>query len=124
MKIVITSSNAKLMSQFSPRFGRCAYFIFVDTETRAWEAIANPAADTGGGAGPQAVQFIANHGVEAIVSGRYGPNAYSALEAAGIQTFIAGSGTVGEVLEKFMTGELEQVLTATGAEMHGGRHWR
>jgi predicted Fe-Mo cluster-binding NifX family protein len=119
MKIAITSSNANIEAQFSPRFGRCANFIIIDTETRAWEAIANPAASAGGGAGPQAVQFIANHGIEAVVSGRYGPNAFSALQAAGIQAFVASSGTVSELLDKFLAGELQSVSAATGPELHG-----
>ncbi len=123
MKIMITSSNGNIEAQFSPRFGRCAYFISIDTENREWEAFPNPAAGTQGGAGPQAVQFIADKGVEAVVSGRFGPNAYSALDAAGIRAFIASQGTVDEVLEKFLAGELEQVATATGPELHGGgRH--
>ena len=121
MKIAITSSDPNIKAQFSPRFGRCANFIFIDTETREWEAFPNPAAGSGGGAGPQAVQFVANHGAEATISGRYGPNAHSALQAAGIQTFVASSGTVGEVLDQFLAGELEQVSTATGPGLHGGR---
>ena len=123
MKIMITSSNGDIEGEFSPRFGRCAYFIGIDTDSRAWEAFPNPAAGTQGGAGPQAVQFIADQGVEAVISGRFGPNAYSALEAAGIQSFIASQGTVDEVLEKFLAGELEQVSAATEPELHGGgRH--
>lgn len=41
-----------------PRYGRADDFILVDSETKEWEAFANPAADTHGGAGPQVVQFI------------------------------------------------------------------
>ena len=121
MKIMITTSNGNIEAQFSPRFGRCAYFIGIDTDSRAWEAFPNPAAGTQGGAGPQAVQFIADQGIEAVISGRYGLNAYSALEAAGIRAFIASQGPVDQVLEEFMSGELEQVSTATGPELHGGR---
>jgi len=119
MKIIISAISNKIDQPFNPRFGRSDYFILADSETGEWQALANPAADARGGAGPQAVQFIANQGVEAVISGRYGPSAYTALEAAGIQTFIATSGTVDEVLKKFLAGELEQVSSATGSELHG-----
>ena len=120
MKIVITSFDANIDAQFSPRFGRCANFIVIDTESREWEAFPNPAASAGGGAGPQAVQSIAKQDVEAVVSGRYGPNAYTALKAAGIKTFVASGGTVSEVLDQYLAGKLEQVSTATGPGLHGG----
>ncbi len=118
MKLAISSSDGKFDTQFSSRFGRCDYFIFIDTETREWEAIANPAASARGGAGPQAVQFLSENGAEATITGRYGPNAFSAMEAAGIQAFEADAGTPEELLDKFLAGELKQVNAATGPELH------
>ena len=118
MKLAISSSDGKFVTQFSPRFGRCDYFIFIDTETRTWEAKPNPAASSRGGAGPQAVQFLSSNGVEATITGRYGPNAFSAIEAAGIQAFEADSGTPEELLDKFLAGELRQVNASTGPSLH------
>jgi predicted Fe-Mo cluster-binding NifX family protein len=119
MKIVITATSNTIDQPFNPRFGRADYFILIDSETRDWEALPNPAADARGGAGPQAVQFIANKGAEAVISGRYGPSAFTALEAAGVQAYIAKEGTVTEVLDQFLAGELESTNTATGPELHG-----
>ncbi len=118
MKLAISSSDGKFDTQFSSRFGRCDYFIFIDTETRAWEAKPNPAAAARGGAGPQAVQFLSSNGVEATITGRYGPNAFSAIGAAGIQAFEADSGTPEELLDKFLAGELKQVNASTGPSLH------
>lgn len=118
MKLAISSQDGKFDTPFSARFGRCDYFIFIDTETRAWESKANPGASARGGAGPMAVQFLAENGTEATITGRYGPNAYSAIETAGIQAFEADSGTPEELLDKFLAGELNQVNAATGPEMH------
>ena len=120
MKIAITSSGKNNTAPVNPRFGRCEYFIIMDTETKEWEAAENPAVGARGGAGSQAAQFIANQGVEAVISGRYGPNAFTALEAAGIQAFLTGQETVDAALEKFLAGDLEQVTAATGPELHGG----
>ena len=119
MKIVITATSNTIDQPFNPRFGRADYFILIDSETRDWEALPNPAADARGGAGPQAVQFIANKGVEAVISGRYGPSAFSALEAAKIEAYLAEDGTVNEVLGKYLAGELVKTNNATGSGMHG-----
>ena len=119
MKVVITAISNNIEGSFNPRFGRSDYFILVETETGAWEAFDNPAASARGGAGPQAVQFIANKGAEAIISGRYGPSAFTALEAAGIKAFIAAESTVKDVLDAFLAGKLESVGAPTGQGFHG-----
>jgi predicted Fe-Mo cluster-binding NifX family protein len=120
MKIGITGINNSIEGPFNPRFGRSEYFLIIDTETGAWDGFPNPATYARGGAGPQAVQFIADKGVEAVVSGRFGPSAFTALEAAGIKVYIADhQGTVKEVLEKFQSDELAMVNAPTGHGFHG-----
>ena len=88
MIIAISSPDGKFNTEFSPRFGRCNYFMIVDTKTREWESKPNPASNARGGAGPQAVQFLSQSGVEAAITGRYGPNAFTTLKAAGIRAYI------------------------------------
>jgi predicted Fe-Mo cluster-binding NifX family protein len=123
MRIIITANNASIDAPFSPRFGRCAYLIVADTESGEWEALPNPASSASGGAGPMVVQFISQQNVEAVITGRYGPNAFTALQAAGLRGFVAKGRTVRDVLEKFKAGEAEEVFAATGEELHGGgRH--
>ena len=119
MKIIITASSDKIDQPFNPRFGRAEYFILIDSKTREAQAFANPAAGARGGAGPQAVQFVASQQPKAVISGRFGPNAFSALEAAGIKAYIASSGTVSEVLDQFLTDQLTEVGEASGPGLHG-----
>jgi predicted Fe-Mo cluster-binding NifX family protein len=118
MIIAISSPDGKFDTEFSPRFGRCNFFIIVDTDTREWESKPNPAANARGGAGPQAVQFLSTTGVKAAITGRYGPNAFTTLKAAGIRAYIAGTGTPEELLDRFLSGTLEEVNAATGRELH------
>jgi len=118
MKIAISSNDGKRSSQFSTRFGRCNYFLVVDSESRSWEAISNPAANAHGGAGTQVIQFLSNNGVEVIISGRYGPNAFTAIEAAGIQAYRANKGTPEELLDKYISGKLNRALAASGRGRH------
>ena len=121
MKLAISADGPQLEAQLDARYGRCAYFIFVDTETHAWEASPNPAIDARGGAGTQAAQFIANQGAQAVISGHFGPNAFEALDAAGIKMYAAAAGRVESVVEEFSSGQLRKV-TVPGASGHqGGR---
>ena len=121
MKLAISADGPQLEAQLDARYGRCAYFIFVDTETHAWEASPNPAIDARGGAGTQAAQFIANQGAQAVISGHFGPNAFEALDAASIKMYAAAAGRVESVVEEFSSGQLKKV-TVPGASGHqGGR---
>jgi len=106
MKIVVTSQGPQLDSQLSPVFGRCPYFIFVDTESLEFEAVPNEAMGAPGGAGIQAAQFVVNRGAQAVITGRVGPNALNVLQAAAIPIYMASGGTVREAVDSFKAGAL------------------
>ena len=105
MKIAISATAPHLDADLDPRFGRCSYFLVVDTESMEFEAIENPAMTAPGGAGIQAAQAVVNEGVEAVVTGDCGPNAYQVLSTAGIPVYAGTSGKVRDVVEAFKRGE-------------------
>ncbi|MCD4780716.1 MAG: NifB/NifX family molybdenum-iron cluster-binding protein [Candidatus Omnitrophica bacterium] len=107
MKICITSQGENLDSQVDPRFGRCQYFIVIDTETLGFEAIQNPNIDSMGGVGVQSGQLIANKSVKAVLTGNVGPNAFQTLQTARLDVITGVSGTIKEVIEKYNRGELK-----------------
>ena len=107
MKICVTAQGDNLNSQIDPRFGRCQYFIIVDTDNLEFEAIANPNIEAMGGAGIQSGQFVAGKQVKVILTGNIGPNAFQTLQAAGIDVIIGVSGIVKEAIEKYKKGELK-----------------
>lgn len=119
MKLCISSTGQNLGAAVDPRFGRAAGYIIIDTETRAFESIENSAAQAGGGAGTKAAQLVINKGVEAVVTGNIGPNAYAVLSAAGIKIHTGASGTIQDALELFLAGRLQQVAAPT-AQAHAG----
>ena len=117
MKVCITARGEGLTAEVDPTFGRAAYFVFIDTETRAVETVANvPGAH---GAGVQAAQTVAEKGASAVITGSVGPNAYQGLAAAGIEMYTGATGTVKEALDAFNTGKLTRSGEATGVR-HGG----
>jgi predicted Fe-Mo cluster-binding NifX family protein len=124
MKVAITSCGEYLSSEIDTRFGRCGYFLKVDTETLVYESIPNRSAMASGGAGIQAAQTVSELGVEAVITGDVGPNAFRTLNAAGIKIITGASGTVKEAIEKFQSGELKETgapTSASHAGMGGGR---
>ena len=119
MKVVVTSIGYSLEVPVSPVFGRCSTYILVDTETMQFEALDNPAVSAGGGAGIQAAQFIVDRGVQAVVTGNVGPNAFGVLRAAGVSVYLFRSGSVREATEAYKAGQLSAVGGAT-APAHAG----
>ena len=113
MKIAITSSGDNLDSQMDPRFGRCQYFVIVDPDTMDFEAMQNESAMASGGAGIQAAQTIVNVGINTLITGNVGPNAFEVLSAAGIETMTGASGTVRQALELYKSGSLQSAASAT-----------
>lgn len=105
MKICVTAQGNTLDGEVDPRFGRCQYFIFADTETKEFEAIKNPNIESMGGAGIQSGQLVAGKEIKAVLTGNVGPNAFETLKAAGIDVITGVSGTVSDVIEKYSKGE-------------------
>ena len=119
MKVCISATNNDLEASVDPRFGRCQYFLFVDTETMNFEAVGNPAFIAGGGAGIQAAQFIVNKGAKVVLTGDVGPNAFQALQAGGVKIVTGTQGLVKDVIERFNKGELGYA-GAPSVESHAG----
>jgi len=105
MRIAISATGPSLDAEVEPRFGRCQYFIFVDPETMEFEVVDNSSAMAAGGAGISSAQAIADKGVQAVLTGNCGPNAYQVLSAAGIQLLTGVSGKVKDVVEVYRSGK-------------------
>jgi predicted Fe-Mo cluster-binding NifX family protein len=120
MKVCITSTGASLDSEMDPRFGRCQYFLFVNPQSLEMEALENPNIGASGGAGIQSAQFVANKGVEAIITGQVGPNAFTTLQAAGMKILVGASGKVRDVLEKYKKGQLTSYAQGPTVRAHAG----
>jgi predicted Fe-Mo cluster-binding NifX family protein/Pyruvate/2-oxoacid:ferredoxin oxidoreductase delta subunit len=104
MKIAVTSTGPTLDDNVEARFGRCPFFLIIDTDTIQCEAIENPNIALGGGAGIQSAQLMSEKGVTTVLTGNCGPNAINVFGQAGIQVIVGVSGHVRNAVEQFKTG--------------------
>jgi len=122
MKIAISATGPSLDAEVDPRFGRCQYFIIVDPDTMQFEALENSSAMAAGGAGISAGQVNANKGVQVVLTGNCGPNAYQTLSAAGVQVITGVSGRVQDAIEGYKAGRLQAASQpSVGAHFGMGR---
>ncbi len=107
MKIAVTAKGETLDSQMDPRFGRAQTILLVDTGTLEFEVIDNNEnKDAFKGAGIQAAAMICDEGVEALITGFCGPNAFKTLAAAGVRVVPDQTGRVIDAVLKFKLGNV------------------
>ncbi len=107
MKIAITSKGNRLDSEIDPRFGRAQYIIVIDTESDEFEAIDNNENKNAfKGAGIQAAALISDAGVNVLLTGFCGPNAFKTLDTAGVQVVNDQAGQVRDAVKKFKQGNI------------------
>ncbi|MBN1367382.1 MAG: NifB/NifX family molybdenum-iron cluster-binding protein [Dehalococcoidales bacterium] len=117
MKIAISATGPSLDAEVDPRFGRCQYFIIANPETMEFDVIDNNA--PGGGAGIAAAQMIAGKGVEAVLTGNCGPNAYQVLSPAGIKVITGVTGKLKDVIAEYKLGTYSATQQANVPDHYG-----
>jgi predicted Fe-Mo cluster-binding NifX family protein len=121
MKIAISSTGKDLNSQVDVRFGRCPYFIIVETkgkEIKSSKAMENTATSQAGGAGISAAELVGNQKVDAVITGNLGPRAFDVLSQLDIDIYQA-SGTVKEAVKQLIEGKLTKIQGPTGPQHRG-----
>jgi len=105
MKIAITTSQANMASGLDNRFGRAIHIMIYDSETKQAQPLERNEPPTHS-AGIKTAQDIVNAGVEAVITGHVGPNAFQVLSAANIQVFTSTAASAQEAVELYQKGEL------------------
>jgi predicted Fe-Mo cluster-binding NifX family protein len=110
MRIASTATGTSLDAAFDPKFGRCQYFLFIETgdasETEdaagtgdlSVECVPNPHRASSGGTGTRCAQLMADRQVRMVLTGEVGPNARRALEAARITVVTGCTGSIAEAV--------------------------
>jgi predicted Fe-Mo cluster-binding NifX family protein len=115
MKLCVSSTGKDKDSRVDTSFGRAPFFLIIDMESMGVKALENSAAAAGHGAGIAAAQIVSAIGVDAVLSGYVGPNAFSALQASGIKIFEGATenDTVQEAIDKFTRGKCREKTAPT-----------
>ena len=116
-RIAMTSTGKTLEDPIDLRFGRCPFFLIIESDGSV-RAVSNCARAAGGGAGIQAAQQIVNENVKVVITGEIGPNAFEVLSAAKIEIMLAPPGKGTKILEEYRLNR----LTVAEAETHPGHH--
>jgi predicted Fe-Mo cluster-binding NifX family protein len=108
MRIAISAeSDSGLSSLVSSHFGRCPYFVLVDTDNGAVarvDTVRNPF--FGNHQPGQVPAFVNSQGANVMLSGGMGAGAVSYFNQYGIEVATGASGTVGETIDRFLAGSL------------------
>lgn len=115
MKIVISSTGKTVNDLVDGRFGRCKFFLIIDTEDEKVTYIENKGQSSSGGAGIVATQQLINEKVDVVITGNLGPNAYRIMEESGIKSYQCENIQISIVLEKYNNRELEEIKLAGSA---------
>ena len=110
MKVGVSATGSDLGARVDDRFGRCAWFLIVDSDSLELNFLQNRHAEEGMGAGVAAAKDLIDEHVDAVISGQVGPKAYEVLKAVNIDIFlVSGSITVEDALERLKRGELQRM---------------
>lgn len=118
MKVAISADGKNEKANVDERFGRCPYFVIVDTNEMEFESIENEHADESHGVAPQVVQSLSKMDIEAVITENIGPNGYQTLQSADIKAY-KGSGKISKAVERLKEGELEVMENQTVKGHHG-----
>jgi predicted Fe-Mo cluster-binding NifX family protein len=119
MKVAVTATGPSLDSALDSRFGRCPFFVLVETGDMSLEAVENASSALGGGAGIQSARSLEQKGVKVVLTGNCGPNAHQVLTAAGIAVYVGCRGTVLDVVQRYKSGQLQPVASPNVASHSG-----
>lgn len=104
MKIAVTSTGGSMDSLVNERFGRCQYFIIVDSDTMKFDAISNLGEQMQSGAGPKAAELLIKNGAKVVLTGHVGGNASDALKRGDIEIVdgFTGKEIVKDVVDSYL----------------------
>lgn len=118
MKICVTSTGNDKKFSIDSRFGRCNYFAIYDDKTEKFDFILNPGTNAAQGSGIVAAQKLVDLNVNAVITGKVGPNAMEVLKNSNIKIYRAKGETVEEALASFKEKNLLEITSPVPA--HSG----
>lgn len=109
MYVAISAEDQNLHARLDPHFGRCRYFLLIDSDSMQLEVFENDRTEFSPGTGIQTAELLVSNGVDAVITGMCGPMTAQMLTAAGVDLYLGQAGTVKDVLMRFKQGKLSTV---------------
>jgi predicted Fe-Mo cluster-binding NifX family protein len=97
----VSADGTNLDAPIDRRFVQCRFFEIMDTHDKRVQTLDNERIALSGGAGGQAAQFLASKGVDVVITGNIGPNAVTAISAAGVEVVSGRTGPVRKAIDDY-----------------------
>jgi predicted Fe-Mo cluster-binding NifX family protein len=107
MKVAVSATGKDLDSSIDERFGRCPYYLIIETDNMSNETLENTNADLSSSAGIQSAALVASKGVEAVITGNCGPKAMQVFDTANIAVLTGQRGTIRTAVEQYKSSLLQ-----------------
>lgn len=119
MVLAFPSDGTGIDNNIDKRFGRSAFFVSYDTESKDLSFVNNEQNyQAVQGAGIQSATHVVNMKADVCICSHCGPKAFKVFDAAGIKVITGAEGKIRDVIRKFENGELSY---ASSADVEG--HW-
>jgi predicted Fe-Mo cluster-binding NifX family protein len=124
MKIVVSSPSESLEDNVDSRFGRCKYFLLIETEDKnivSHKAFENQGNIQMHGAGIKAAEQVGELKADKLITGNLGPNASNVINQLGIEVYQA-SGSIKKAINDLLDNNLEIINSTVRSHfgMQGG----
>lgn len=126
MKICVPTENDNgLEAPVSRHFGMAPYFAFVDSETKQAQFVRNTARGHAPGR-CRAVDLVAEHRPDAVLTAEIGPGAFDTLQAEGKTIYRSADGRLDAALASLAEGRAPMITREEAGSHHHreGRHLR
>ncbi len=98
MIIAIASTSGDFKGNISDQGGRAPYYLLLNEKNEILEALKNPFAQGGGGAGFSVAKMLEQKDVQKLIAGKIGDNMQGALQERNIE-YISASGLIEDYLK-------------------------
>lgn len=125
MRYLVAATAGDLNAGIHKRFGHADFFLIVDPETfkfTVWKG-------TGHEEPRHGIGRFENEGIERVIVGNIGPEAFKDVQAVGWEVYLCRGMTVREAVEKIHSGQISPLKGPTmkqsiheGRNLHGGGH--
>ena len=112
MKIAICACEARTEAEVSRCAGKSPYFALCNTEDGTVEFVKNPALDEENRCGLAAVEALGSSPAVIVVGNHFGSRVFRGLSLWGLSLFHADAGSVRDLIDRCVSGELELLQSA------------